>query len=188
MIALIGATLVVSPNLLSKADLDLSSLYGIASALFYGAYFLAAQRGRSEMDALSFVQASTLASTLVLLSAALLLNQPLTGYSMQSIGWFLMMGVVVQAAGWLVISYAQGHLPASIVSATLLGQPVLTALFSFWLLAEAFLLIRNLWRRNQQSMLKLQQKPRKKPKTLLVKCLNFSPLSLTWPTPLENDT
>ena len=140
-IALVGSSLVVSPNLPGKGALDFTSLYGMAAALFYGAYFLTAQRGRAEIDALSFVRASTLASTLVLLVAALLLNQPLTGYSIQTIGWFLAMGVVVQAAGWLVISYAQGHLPASIVSPTMLGQPVLTALFSVWLLGERFTLV-----------------------------------------------
>jgi len=36
----------------------------------------------------------------------------------------------------LVINYALGHLPASIVSPTLLGQPVVTALLAGLLLGE----------------------------------------------------
>jgi drug/metabolite transporter (DMT)-like permease len=39
--------------------------------------------------------------------------------------------------GWLAINYALGHLPASVVSVTLLGQPVLTAVFAVPLLGQA---------------------------------------------------
>lgn len=140
-VALGGAAVVVAPELFAGADLGDSSLYGVASAIFYGAFFLAAQQGRKQTDSLSFVRVSTLSSTVVLLAAAVLLRQPLTGYSWQTFGWFAAMGVVVQAAGWLVISYAQGQLPASIVSPTLLGQPVLTAVFSALLLGERFTLL-----------------------------------------------
>jgi drug/metabolite transporter (DMT)-like permease len=44
--------------------------------------------------------------------------------------------LVTQLAGYLAISYALGYLPASIVSPTLLGQPVLTALLAVPLLGE----------------------------------------------------
>jgi drug/metabolite transporter (DMT)-like permease len=140
-VALAGSVLVVGPEIFSGTDLGDSSLYGVASALFYGAFFLTAQHGRQQIDSLSFVRASSLASAVVLLLTALVLKQPLTGYSWQTFGWFLAMGVVVQATGWLIITYAQGHLPAAIVSPTLLGQPVLTALFSALLLGERFTLI-----------------------------------------------
>ena len=46
-------------------------------------------------------------------------------------------GLVSQLAGYLAISYALGYLPASIVSPTLLGQPVLTALLAVPLLNES---------------------------------------------------
>jgi drug/metabolite transporter (DMT)-like permease len=38
--------------------------------------------------------------------------------------------------GYLAITYALGHLPASIVSPTLIGQPILTALLAIPLLGE----------------------------------------------------
>ena len=46
------------------------------------------------------------------------------------------MGLMPQVAGYLAINYALGHLPAPIVSVTLLGQPVVTALLAVPLLAE----------------------------------------------------
>ncbi len=49
---------------------------------------------------------------------------------------FLAQGLMIQAAGWFLISYAQGYLPASLVSPTLLGQPVLTAILAGPILGE----------------------------------------------------
>jgi drug/metabolite transporter (DMT)-like permease len=43
---------------------------------------------------------------------------------------------VTQVAGWLSINYALGHLPASLVSPTLLGQPVITAIAAVPLLGQ----------------------------------------------------
>jgi drug/metabolite transporter (DMT)-like permease len=43
---------------------------------------------------------------------------------------------VPQIIGYLAMGYALGHLPASIVSPTMLGQPVLTALLAIPLLGE----------------------------------------------------
>jgi drug/metabolite transporter (DMT)-like permease len=49
-----------------------------------------------------------------------------------------MLGVVVQALGWILLNYVQGHLPASIVSPSLLGQPVITAFLAWQFLGEIF--------------------------------------------------
>jgi drug/metabolite transporter (DMT)-like permease len=48
----------------------------------------------------------------------------------------LALALISQVAGWLAITYALGHLSASVVSPTLLAQPVLTALFAVPLLGE----------------------------------------------------
>ncbi|MCI0478640.1 MAG: DMT family transporter, partial [Anaerolineales bacterium] len=44
--------------------------------------------------------------------------------------------IVSQMIGYLSISYALGHLPASVVSPTLIGQPILTAILAIPLLGE----------------------------------------------------
>lgn len=63
-------------------------------------------------------------------------QQPLWGYPIET--WLALMGLalITHVGGWLAIGYALGHIRASIVSVTLLGQPVLTALFSIPLLGE----------------------------------------------------
>ena len=76
-------------------------------------------------------------SGLALLIITGLLRQPLVGST--SAGYLNMIAaaLVSQVAGYLAISYALGYLPASIVSPTLLGQPVLTALLAVPLLNES---------------------------------------------------
>ncbi len=138
LIAFSGIALVLGDDLMQSPELGLGSLFGLISALFYSGFFLAAQRGRAHLDALSFAWGFTLVSALVLLASTVILKQDLIGYDRQTILIFILMGVVIQVCGWLLITYAQGHLPASIVSPTLLGQPVLTGIFSVLIFGETF--------------------------------------------------
>lgn len=136
-VAMGGVTIVLGLDALKAAELGLGSLMGLGAAFFYGAYFLATQSARERIDAPTYFWLSSLSSSVVLLVVVGFLGQPLTDYPAQSWWSFLAMGLVVQLAGWLAINYAQGHLPATLVSPTLLGQPVLTALLAGPLLGEA---------------------------------------------------
>jgi drug/metabolite transporter (DMT)-like permease len=62
---------------------------------------------------------------------------PITGYPVQSYVAFLGAALLSQTGGYLAVGYALGHLPASIVAPTMLGQPVVTALLAIPLLGEA---------------------------------------------------
>ena len=63
-------------------------------------------------------------------------GEPLTGYSQSTYIYLLMLGLFVQGGGWMLLNYAQGHLPASMVSPTLLSQPILTAIIAGPILGE----------------------------------------------------
>jgi drug/metabolite transporter (DMT)-like permease len=138
LLATSGAMLVLGQDWSRALHFGLGTLLGLGAAFFYGAYYLVAPLGRARLDTLSFFWISTSSATVVLLVAALFLGQPLFGYS--AFAWlnFLAMGLLVQIGAWLIINYVQGHLPASIVSTTLLGQPVMTAIFAALLLNESF--------------------------------------------------
>jgi drug/metabolite transporter (DMT)-like permease len=62
---------------------------------------------------------------------------PITGYPLQSYLAFIGAALVSQAGGYLAVGYALGHLPASLVAPTMLGQPVVTALLAIPLLGES---------------------------------------------------
>jgi drug/metabolite transporter (DMT)-like permease len=66
----------------------------------------------------------------------LVLGNSFTGYSTQTWVIFFTAASVSQMIGYLSITYALGHLPASVVSPTLIGQPILTTLLAIPLLGE----------------------------------------------------
>jgi drug/metabolite transporter (DMT)-like permease len=112
------------------------TLLGIVAGFFYGAFYLLSQTGRKFLNTLSYLFISTMGSTFILSIFVFLFNYELTGYNLNTWLLFLGIGVGVQVFGWMMVNYTQGFLPASIVSATLLGQPVLTALLAIVFLKE----------------------------------------------------
>ncbi len=137
LLAFSGAIAILGLDMEQGAAIGRGSFYGLLAAIFYGGFFLFAQRGRESLDVLSFFWISSFTSAITDLGFTLYLDQPLTGYPIKTYWVFAANGIIIQAVGWMLITYAQGHLPASIVSPTLLGQPVVTALIAGPVLGEA---------------------------------------------------
>ena len=76
------------------------------------------------------------ASTLALLVINLALGVSLQLPHGRTLWAVLGLGLVSQLGGYLALTYALGHLPATITSISLLTQGPLTALLAAWLLAE----------------------------------------------------
>jgi drug/metabolite transporter (DMT)-like permease len=131
-----GAVAVLSNDFLHHPVIGWGDLLALSTGIFYGVFFLFSQRSREHFDTLSHVWICSLSSTLVLLILSLATGSGLTGYSPRTYLVFLAAALLPQLAGYLALGYALGHLPASIVSPTLLGQPVLTALLAIPLLGE----------------------------------------------------
>lgn len=131
-----GAVVVLSNDFLQHPQVGWGDLLALATGVFYAAFFLFSQRSRRYFDTLSHVYICSLSSTLVLLVLSLATASPLTGYSSTTYLVFLAAALLPQLTGYLAMGYALGHLPASVVSPTMLGQPVLTALLAIPLLGE----------------------------------------------------
>ncbi|MEW6716685.1 MAG: DMT family transporter [Chloroflexota bacterium] len=134
--AMLGSVFILRLDSLQSLTFGLGTFMGLMSGIFYGGYFLFTQRGRQKLDTITFFWISGLTSTLILFLLSLLFGFSLTHYPAHTYLAFLAMGVVNQVIGWLSLNYAQGHLPASLVAPTLLGQPVLTGILSGPLLGE----------------------------------------------------
>ncbi len=132
-LAIGGAALVLG---ITAGGSTVGQLLGLLAGVFYAGYFLVTQRGRLQLDALSYFWLYTAGSAATLGLLALATGTPLTGYPPRSYAIFLLMALVTQTVGYFSISYALGVLPASLVSPTLLGQPVITAVLSGPLLGE----------------------------------------------------
>lgn len=133
-LALVGAAVILGLD--AVQDVGLGTFFGLLAGVFYGAYFLVIQRSREDLDSVRTLWLVAISSSLWLALASLLLDQPFTGYTTQTYWHMIGLGLVVQVLGQLSITYALGHLPATIVSPTLLGQPVITALLSIPLLGD----------------------------------------------------
>ncbi len=135
-IALSGMGIIVGLDLFSGSGIGVGDLLALLAGFFYALYMLVIQRVRIWMDTLSSLWISTVVGTLLLLALNLALGRSLLGFSAGQYVALLALGLISQVAGYLAINYALGHLPASVVSPTLLGQPILTALFAVPFLGE----------------------------------------------------
>lgn len=134
--ALAGAVTVLGSDFIRHPTIGLGDLLAIVAGVFYAGYFLVTERGRQKLDTLSYIWLVDLIAAFTLLLITLGLKMPLTGYPTQSYLAFLGAALVSQVGGYLSIGYALGHLPASVVSPTLIGQPVVTAILAIPLLGE----------------------------------------------------
>jgi drug/metabolite transporter (DMT)-like permease len=132
-----GAVTVLGSDFIRHPTIGLGDLLALAAGVFYAGYFLVTERGRQNLDTLSYVWLVDCVAALTLLGISVGMKMPLSGYPAQSYLAFLGAALISQVGGYLSIGYALGHLPASIVSPTLIGQPVVTALLAIPLLGEA---------------------------------------------------
>ncbi|MCB0044570.1 MAG: DMT family transporter [Caldilineaceae bacterium] len=133
-IALGGAALILGADI--RNSVGLGTLLGLIAGIFYAGYLLIMQRSRRALPALPAFWLACVGAMVMLFIVARLQGESLTDYSLQTWLAFLAMGLISQVLGQLLVSYALGALPASLVSPTLLGQPALTMLLAIPLLGE----------------------------------------------------
>jgi drug/metabolite transporter (DMT)-like permease len=135
-LTLLGAASIAGVDFLRHASLGWGDLLAVGASLFYAAYYLITQRGRQHLPPLPYVWMAGMASTAVLLILSLALGMPLVGYPPSTYLAFLGLALVTQVVGYLSVAYALGHLPASIVSPTMVSQPVISGLLAIPILGE----------------------------------------------------
>jgi drug/metabolite transporter (DMT)-like permease len=136
VVALLGMSVIVGWDIFTRSALGGGDLLALLAGVFYAGYLLTTQRIRATMDTLPSLWVAGATGAVLLLAFILATGQALTGYSLNAYLALLGLGLISQLVGWLAINYALGHMPASIVSVTLLAQPILTALFAVVLINE----------------------------------------------------
>jgi drug/metabolite transporter (DMT)-like permease len=132
-----GASVIFGYDLIIAPHLGKGDMLALFSSIFFASYILVSQKGRQHLDTLTYVWFVTLTSTISLLVINLIAQNPFTGYSPITYLAFAGAALVPQTLGYFSIGYAQGHLPAHIISPTMIAQPVLTALLAIPLTGEA---------------------------------------------------
>lgn len=115
-------------------------LMALVSSFSWAGYQMVTARARTGtgVSNLSYLWLMCLTSLLILLPVPPLSGYALAGYEPRTTLLLIGAGLVSQVGGYLGINHALGHLPAARVTVILLLQPVLTAIFAYLLLGEAF--------------------------------------------------
>jgi drug/metabolite transporter (DMT)-like permease len=136
VVAISGCILIVGADLLRHADFGLADLLAVAASACFAVYLLVTERMRGEFDTAVLLAFSLVASTLALLIFNLAAGVSLRIPGFSSWMALLALALVCQLLGYFSLTYALGHLSASVTSVTLLVQAPLTALLAFLLLRE----------------------------------------------------
>jgi drug/metabolite transporter (DMT)-like permease len=135
-VALFGMAMLVGFKFFLELDFDAAFLLAVLSGILYSIYLLVSKKVLSQMDVLSFMTISLLASTVYLAIVCIWMNEPFSGFS--NAGWFVLLiqAVVCQLMAWLSISFATQHMRPTRVSLSLLGQAVITSILAWLFLDE----------------------------------------------------
>jgi drug/metabolite transporter (DMT)-like permease len=135
-VALLGAALILGTDFFLHPRFGLGDLMAIFTGFFYGGYFLFTEKSRATFDPVSHIWLVGIGASLTLFIINLALGNPFTGYDGNTWLVFLATALVSQLIGYMSLAYALGHLPASVVSPTMILQPVVTTILAIPLLGE----------------------------------------------------
>jgi drug/metabolite transporter (DMT)-like permease len=135
-LALFGAALIMGTDFLLHPRFGIGDAMALSTGLFYGGYFLFTEKSRIHFDPVSHIWIVGVGASISLFVINRVLQYPLSGYPTQTWWIFLATAIVSQLIGYMSLAYALGHLPASVVSPTMILQPVVTTLLAIPLLGE----------------------------------------------------
>jgi len=136
MIALMGAVLIMGTDFILHPRFGVGDAMALFTGFFYGGYFLFTQKSRASFDPIVHIWFVGIGASLSLLIVNLALRNPFFGFDRNTWLIFLATALVSQMIGYTSLAFALGHLPASVVSPTMILQPVVTTLLAIPLLAE----------------------------------------------------
>jgi drug/metabolite transporter (DMT)-like permease len=136
-LSLAGTLIILGLDLIYRPHLGPGDLLGLLSSFFYGGYFLVTQIGRRNLDTLTYTWIATLSCAFCLGLINILFNQSIIGYPLESYLFFFGAAITSQVIGYFSLSYALGHLSATIVSPTMLAKPITVALLAFIFFGES---------------------------------------------------
>lgn len=117
------------------AERTLGNLLALAGAVAIAAYVLVGRRTAHKVDVLAYSATVSLAAAAALLVPLLLSAQPLPA-TPSSWGWVLALALGPQLVGHTALNAALARLPASIVSGSILGEPVIATALAWIFLEE----------------------------------------------------
>ncbi len=135
-LAFSGSIVIIWTDLTRHLHLGTGDLMALTASGCFAVYLLATENVRAHTGTLVFLRLATISGTVFLLVINLLLRVPLNIPNQRSLVALIGLGMVSQLSGYLALTYALGHLPATVTAVSLLAQGPLTAVLAAWLLGE----------------------------------------------------
>jgi drug/metabolite transporter (DMT)-like permease len=136
VLAAIGSLVIVWGDLQHHARLGVGDSMALGASACFAVYLMATEQVRTHTSTLPFLRCAIISSAILLLVFDWTMRIPLAVPSVKSWAALVGLGLVSQLGGYLALTYALGHLPATVTSATLLVQGPLTALLAVVFLSE----------------------------------------------------
>lgn len=133
---------VLGSGLISYGDMALSeeALMGdglaLLGAIAASGYFLVGKKMRKNQDLLSYIFPVYSTAGLALVIFSLILQKPFFGYSLSTYLFLFLIALIPQSIGHTTFNWALKYLPASMVSITILGEPVGSTILAYFILGE----------------------------------------------------
>jgi drug/metabolite transporter (DMT)-like permease len=136
LLALAGSVVIVWGDLARHFKLGWGDAMALAASACFAVYMIATERVRITTSTLVFLRLAMLSSALFLFLINIAFGISLKVPPGRSWLALLGLGLISQLGGYLALTYALGHLPATAASISLLSQGPLTAVLAAVLLAE----------------------------------------------------
>jgi drug/metabolite transporter (DMT)-like permease len=127
-IALTGALLIVGVDALQGLNTGFGNLLGLGTGVAYGAYQLITHRARTYFDTLSYMWIYYFIGASILLGLSLATGQRILGLANSTYAALIGMALFSGLGGWLLVNYSFAFFKPSLITVTLLAQPVLTTI------------------------------------------------------------
>lgn len=129
-------------NLVAPAGQADTALLGdglaLAGAVTVSGYLLLGRNLRTRLSTTAYVWLAYTASMVTLVVVSVAAGVPLFGYSWAAYGWIFLLALGPQLTGHTAFNWALAHLSTTFVALSILGEPVGSAIFAYFIFGEAF--------------------------------------------------
>jgi drug/metabolite transporter (DMT)-like permease len=136
LLALSGTLVILWADLGKVVRFGVGDFMALGAAGCFAVYLLATERVRTSTSTLGSLRLAMISSTVALFLINVLMGISLRLPHGRTLWAVLGLGLISQLGGYLALTYALGHLPATVTSVSLLTQGPLTAVMAAILLGE----------------------------------------------------
>ena len=124
LLALLGGALIGFGDLQIAGVSVKGDLLAVGGGLMVAVYFMIGRHVRQSVSATVYIALTYGTAAVLVLAICGITRTPLIGFSGETVGFLVLLGLIPQLLGHSTFNWALKHLPASNVSVLILGEPI----------------------------------------------------------------